>query len=205
MLDKTLIVHLVRHGETALNAARRFLGSTDVELSERGRLQAQAVAGLLAQRPLAAVHTSPLARARQTAELIAKARGVPLVERPGLAELRHGELEVLPYTELALRYPELVQAWLADPSEARLPGGETLSELQARAWPAFEQAAAETEGELCVVSHRMALVTIVCRAVGLPLREALRLELDLGSVSTLELRPRWGWRLLRLNAVHHLP
>jgi broad specificity phosphatase PhoE len=197
----TLIVHLVRHGETRLNAERRFLGRTDVELSERGRRQAEAVAAALGVRPIEAVYTSPLARARQTAEPIAEAHALAPQELPDLAELHHGEMEGRPYAELASRFPEVLAAWIEDCAEVRLPGGESLAELQRRAWAGFESATAGRAGELCLVSHKMALLTIVCSAIGLPLRHAMRLELDLGSVSTLELHARRGWRLLRLNVV----
>jgi broad specificity phosphatase PhoE len=201
MNEQGLIVHLVRHGETPLNAEGRFLGRTDVELSARGRVQAEAVAESLGARELRAVFTSPLGRARQTAEPIARVHGLVPVAVEALSELHHGEMEGRPYAELAERFPEVMRAWVEDCASVVLPGGESLEELQRRAWEGFEALASSGAGELCVVSHRMALVTIVCAAIGLPLRHAMRLELDLGSVTTLDRRPGRGWRLLRLNAV----
>src|SRR6185436_11407887 len=115
MPDQPLMIHLVRHGETPYNAAGRFVGRTDVELSEHGQAQAQRVAETLATRPLNGIYTSPLLRARQTAELIAKAHGLPIQERIELVELHHGEVEGLPYPELATRYPDVLKAWMADP------------------------------------------------------------------------------------------
>jgi broad specificity phosphatase PhoE len=205
MRERALLVQLVRHGETAYNAEGRFLGTTDVALSERGRAQAQAAAAFLAGRPVSAVHTSPLLRARQTAGPIALAHGLALEEHPELAELHHGELEGLPFAELPLRYPHLVEAWLSDCSTAQLPGGETIRELHARCWATFEKICEKASAELCVVSHKLALLTIVAGAIGLELCHTTRLELELGSVSTLELRPGRGWRLLALNATAHLP
>ena len=200
MAEKTLIVHLVRHGETPLNAAGRFLGRTDVALSDRGRQQAGRVALALEQRRLDAIFASPLQRARQTAEAIAGSHGLVPVLVPALAELHHGDLEGRPYSELGTRHPEILAAWKDDCTDVRLPGGESLAELQERAWHAFEALCSVRHGELGVVSHKMALLTIVCTAIGLPLRHAMRLELDLASISTLDRRPGRGWRLLRLNA-----
>ena len=74
-----------------------------------------------------------------------------------------------------------------------------LEDVRARAWSALEEIATSAEGEICVVSHKMALSAILCAAIGLELRHAMRLELELASTSVLERRPGRGWRLLRLN------
>jgi probable phosphoglycerate mutase len=145
------------------------------------------------------LYTSPLSRARETAEAIAARHQLVPVVQEDLAELHHGELEGLPYTALPERYPEVMSAWQCDPGAVRLPGGESLEDVRVRAWAAFLKIAAEAEGEVCIVSHKMALSTILCEAIGLPLRHAMRLEVGLCSLSTLELRPGRGWRLLQLN------
>lgn len=200
MSKATALVHLVRHGETALNASSCFLGVTDVPLSENGQRQAEGLAFTLASLPLRAVHTSPLTRALETAQSIARWHQLVPVLQPQLAELHHGQLEGLPYTALADRYPEVMAAWLNDPSRVQMPGGESLEELRMRTWAAFQRIVAGAVGEICIVSHKMALSAILCEAIGLPLRHAMRLEVGLCSVSTLELRLGRGWRLLQLNA-----
>src|SRR5262249_39769990 len=136
---------------------------------------------------------------RQTAEAIAKSHALAPQIVMELAELHHGELEGLPFSELGSRHPEILKAWLEGCSAGRLPCGESLGEGPRRGWGTLEALVQEQEGEVCVVSHRMTLLAIVCGAIGLPLRFSLRLEWDLASVSSLQRRPGRGWRLLRLN------
>ncbi|MCW5857896.1 MAG: histidine phosphatase family protein, partial [Caldilineales bacterium] len=94
---------VVRHGETAANVSGAWQGSTDSPLTERGRLQAELLAQRLAAegRAVAAIHTSPLGRARQTAEILAARLGHPsILPDPGLAEFHLGEWEGLSYDAL---------------------------------------------------------------------------------------------------------
>jgi len=161
-------VLLVRHGQTAWNVERRFLGRTDVPLDELGRAQAARLGARL--RPLAPlpVYASPLRRARETAETVGPARLVP-----GLAEMDMGELEGLSGSECLARYPAVLVAWREDPSSTEIPGGETLAQVQARAVPAFrELVAAHRPGEqLLVVTHQLTLATLLCDLTGRPLSE----------------------------------
>ncbi|MFC7704534.1 histidine phosphatase family protein [Plastorhodobacter daqingensis] len=86
----------LRHGETAANAADIIAGSTDSPLTRRGHAQAHQAARLLKDQPLAAIWTSPLSRARLTAQAVAQATGAPLVTLPGLAERDWGTWEGQP-------------------------------------------------------------------------------------------------------------
>ena len=157
---------LIRHGQTAWNVERRFLGRTDLPLDAIGLDQAARLGRRFAGTPIAAVWTSPLARARQTAAPI----GAALPEA-GLVEMDMGELEGLSASLFAQRYPDLVVAWRDQPHAVRLPGGEVLADVQARGLEAVARIAATVApGEtVAVVTHQLVLATVVCHHSGAPL------------------------------------
>ncbi|MCU1678833.1 MAG: pspA 2, partial [Frankiales bacterium] len=114
---------LVRHGVTAYTVAKRFCGSTDAPLNERGTAMAAAAAGRLVERAgVSVVVCSPLLRTRGTAEVIAAATGASLHVEDDLRECDFGEWEGLTFLEAQERFPDEITAWLADP-EAAPPGG----------------------------------------------------------------------------------
>ncbi|GAB7387052.1 alpha-ribazole phosphatase [Bacillaceae bacterium] len=123
----------VRHGETAENAAGRYLGHRDVPLNERGRRQAQALANKLAGETIASIYTSDLRRCVETARAIAREHG-PLTPLPAadLRELNFGEWDGKTYDQLMRTEKARVEQWYADPFTTPPPGGETLRELGMR-------------------------------------------------------------------------
>lgn len=181
---------LIRHGETAWNAEGRAQGFTDLELTERGRQQAQALAQALQDKPLEAVYSSPLCRALETARVIAQPHGLEVQTDVGLMEMNQGELEGLTGEEMRRLYPELLAEWRVRPAQIRLPGGESLAQLQERAWGAIERIRARhSEGVVAVVGHNFANVAILCRVLGLDLNEFRRLKQDVGAMNIVEFRP----------------
>ena len=114
---------LVRHAETDWNRERRYQGWRDTPLSESGRGQAEAVARLLAGERLAAVWSSPLARARDTAAAIAGPQDLPVREAAAFKEMRFGEWEGLTSAEVRARFPVLYQDWRDTPHLVAVPGG----------------------------------------------------------------------------------
>ena len=116
------MILLVRHGETEANRARLALGRADPPLTERGRAQADALASRLAGSGAVRVLSSPLARARATADAIAGVLGLPVEEEPRLVEMDYGEWDVRSFSEFP---PEDLERWRTDASFAP-PGGESL-------------------------------------------------------------------------------
>jgi broad specificity phosphatase PhoE len=195
---------LVRHGETEHNRGGRTLGRADVPLNERGRAQARAVAASFT-RPPAAIYASPLARAHETAAAIGGATGVTILPEPDLIEMDVGEMEHLTGAELRERYPEFLRLWLSgDAADARMPGGETLREVQARAWAAIERMGqAHPDGEVVAVTHNFVILAVVCRALNLPLSEFRRLRHGLASRTVIDIR-EGSAALIQLNDNAHL-
>jgi probable phosphoglycerate mutase len=158
---------LVRHGQTELSLARRYSGRGDPPLTPTGLAQAAAVADRLARvETIAAVLTSPLARARQTAAAIAVTTGAPVVVRDDLTETDFGAWEGLTFAEAAARDPEIHRAWLADPS-LPTPGGESFDAVHDRVARAGERIVAEYGGAtVVVVSHVTPVKTLLRIGLG---------------------------------------
>ncbi len=174
---------LLRHGETPLSTERRFAGRGDIPLTEEGLRQAAAAAGRLAAHGgIDVIVTSPLRRARQTAEAAARATGAPLLADDDLAETDFGEWEGLTFAEASERWPDVVSAWLHE-VDAAPPGGESFAAVGRRVNGALDRLLAGNEFRtLLLVSHVTPIKTLVCRAMLAPPAGLFRLYLDVASL-----------------------
>jgi ribonuclease H / adenosylcobalamin/alpha-ribazole phosphatase len=203
--DRPTTTVLVRHGQTALSAERRFAGRGDYPLTELGRKQAAAVAARLAERGgIELIVTSPLGRARRTAEAVAERLSVAMTVDDDLAETDFGSWEGLTFAEVSERWPAEMKSWLAD-AEAAPPGGESFTAVGRRVDAALDRLVTAHDGRtVAVVSHVTPIKIIVCRALLAPPPALFRMHLDVGSVSEAD----WfadGPALLRsLNDIAHL-
>lgn len=155
-----MAILLVRHGETASNAAR-ILQTPDIPLSERGVAQADRLAARLARLGVAAILTSDYARARMTAERVRAATAAPLEEWPELRERNFGALRGRAYADLGF-----------DPfaPDYEPPEGESwrvFHERTARAWPRILARAQALDGNLAVITHGLVVRAFAEREVGL--------------------------------------
>jgi broad specificity phosphatase PhoE len=193
------LIYLVRHGEVVLAETRRFIGHLDVPLSELGERQSAAQAARLAGVELAAVFTSDLVRARCTGEIIGAPHGLGATVVPALREMAMGRWDGLTAEEIREREPAAFADWMARVGEVPFPEGESVPDLQARAWPAFEAIVAAHAGEtVAVVGHGGTNRALLCTALGLPLRLILAFGQDYGALTVLE-RLQDRWHLRRLN------
>lgn len=200
-----LRILLVRHAETDWNRLRRVQGVSDIPLNARGQAQAEALGSHLAGEPVEAIYASPLARSRQTAEAIARRHGLKVETIDDLAEFDQGALEGRYLKDIATEYPDLLAAFAKDPTDVRIPGGETMAEVQVRAWRAFSALVdRHGQGSIVAVSHNMTLLTMVCRFLGMPLAHFRRLTQSSTGLTILE-RGLQGLHLRVLNDVSHLP
>lgn len=161
-----LVLALVRHGQTAWNRERRFLGCTDLPLDDEGRAQVAALGRGLGCR-FARVYSSPLSRAVETARAL-DADPHPVDD---LREMAQGELEGLDRDAAIARFPRFFEAWQRDPVHVPAPGGESLAACRDRARVALDAIAARHRpGELvAVVSHQMVIAALSCTIAGEPL------------------------------------
>jgi broad specificity phosphatase PhoE len=164
---------LVRHGQTDWNLEGRYQGQTDLALNAAGWQQARALPAALAGVEIAALYSSDLRRARQTAGVIAAALSLPVREDARLREARLGVWAGMLFTDIQARFPAEWQARQDDPLHARPPGGENLLEVAARAWAAADDMARQQVGrDVIVVAHGLVLATLRVRALGLSLAAA---------------------------------
>ena len=134
-------IYLIRHAESIANTKGIYQGQTyDTKLSPLGEKQAEAVGRRLSAVPLDALITSPLMRTKQTAESIQKfqSKAIPLTIEPEIIETNHGEWEGVSKEEIAKRWPELYEQWLADPMTVIFPAGEAFSDTIGRVREWFE-------------------------------------------------------------------
>jgi probable phosphoglycerate mutase len=177
---------LARHGKTDWNRELRIQGgSSDTPLNAEGGQQAENMALRLSQRSIQAIYSSPLKRALETAESIARLHNIEVVVEKSLKEIEAGKLEGATSAELGMRFSELLTR---DGVSKRMPEGESLTDLQQRSWGFIQKINRKhTDGELVVVSHYFAILTIICSALMLPLTHITRFRLSTGSISIINL------------------
>ena len=164
------VLYLARHGETSWNREGRWQGHTDIELNEVGHGQARALGELLRGRDIARIHSSDLARARQTAEAAAAILGVTeLVIDKELRERSFGIFEGLTRSECERRHPELWTSYRADPRRVP-PGAESQEALADRMHAAMSRALARRherdDAAVLVVSHGGSIRALLARVTG---------------------------------------
>lgn len=197
---------LLRHGQTEFSLQRRYSGRGDPELTPLGQAQAAGAAVRLAEvRDVAAVLTSPLRRARQTAAAVAEATGAPLVVRERLVETDFGAWDGLTFAEARARDPRLHADWLGSEDVAP-PGGESFAAVGRRI---------ETERDALVREYPGATLVLVTHVtpIKMLLRDALqggpgvlyRLHLDLAALSIVEFYPDGGASVRLVNDTSHHP
>ena len=179
---------LIRHGETDWNVTGRYQGQDDPPLNAKGLAQARELANALREVPLDVLVSSPLRRAYRTAEILAEALELPLHVEPRLMEINQGDWQGRLRAEIAGRYPEQFRLWETEPWQVTPPGGEHLSQVQARVYAALDDILVRYEGQrVGVVAHRIPIALIKVRYQGL----------DRDAVRTLQL-PNTYWEEIRL-------
>ena len=180
------IILLVRHGETDWNRSGRIMGTRAVPLNQTGLTQAARLALELTALKAPALYSSPVMRARQTADVLAATLHVPVVEEHGLSEIGVGEWEGRHWNEFE-GDPARVNFYRL-PEEARPPGGETLGEVQRRAVAAVERAVRRAEKQASIfVTHADIIRTIVAHYLEATLQTMRHMQIDHASVTALRI------------------
>ncbi len=158
---------LVRHGETVWNVEKIYRGRADVDLDEVGIKQADLLGKYLSHWELEAVYSSPLKRALDTANIIARYHKIGVYITDGLIDFDYGEWQSLPEQEVRRSYPALIDKWHNNPQEVRMPGGESLADVRARAAGVVDDVLSKYEGSVVMVSHRVVNKVLICSLLGL--------------------------------------
>ena len=165
-------IYLVRHGETEWNRVRRFQGRRNLPLNQKGKKQVSALAAALKNIPLTAIYTSPLIRALETARQIKLFHpSTPIFEDIGLMEMDLGEFDGMKVQDWAEQYPDFRKAWNENPGSVRMPGGESLEEVQDRAKKTLERITGiyPPNTTILISSHNFVNLTILCDILKIPL------------------------------------
>ena len=181
---------LIRHGHTELLGKVLYGRMAGVDLSERGRQEAARLAqALKARYRIDEIVSSPMDRARETAEAIAVAEGKAVLLDEALQELDFGEWMGRPFSELAA--DDDWKQYNRHRSLTRAPGGEFMMQVQARSWGALERVVArhrsKPEASIAVVTHGDVIRALLMLFLGMPIDYIHRLEVATGSVSEVVL------------------
>jgi broad specificity phosphatase PhoE len=203
----TCIAFLVRHGATDNNVAHPpvLQGSrTDIDLSHTGRHEAARVGSLLSRYPLAAVYSSPLRRAVQTAEQIALPHSLLVQRVELLREADIGRWEGMSWEEVARTEPELLSRFQEDSGRFGYPEGENMEQVLRRIAPEMDQLFSRHAGQyIAIVGHNVTHRVFVCSVLGLPLAKSRQITHANCGVSVVKYRAGRA-HLITLNAGFHL-
>lgn len=197
--------YLVRHGATANengeSEVKRYKGSIDVPLSEKGVEQIRRTAAFIRAKVftsgppkfhasgLSAVYCSPLSRALKSAEIIAEPFGLTPIIMSDLRERSFGIWEGMSFSEIKEQYPEEFEAWAGNPLKYSPIGGESTVEVRDRTIKALEEilnGAAKTNTDIAIVAHGGVNRIILCHIMGIPLENIFRIEQDFAAVNIIE-------------------
>jgi 2,3-bisphosphoglycerate-dependent phosphoglycerate mutase len=197
-------VILIRHGETAWNRDRRMQGQTDMPLSKEGRAQAVALGARLAGARFAALYSSDLVRAMDTARSVAEATGHDIVTDARLRERAFGIFEGLTGAEIAARYPDELERFHSRDPDYVVPSGESARVFHARCLGCLVEIAERHAGEeVAVVTHGLVLDAIYRAAYAMPF-EAPRTVPLLNASLNVFVRNDGAWRMESWGDVDHL-
>ena len=185
--DTATRVLLLRHGSTEHSLQGRFSGRNDLPLDAHGRAQGRALARHVAKLgSIDALISSPLRRARETAQAIVDQVGGTVAVNDELIETEFGEWEGLTIREAHLKWPDLLATWLHSPSAAP-PGGESFVEVEVRVRKAIDEILNAHRGQrVAIVSHVTPIKTLLRIALGAPQETMFRFHLDTASLSVVD-------------------
>lgn len=195
---------IIRHGETAWNREKIFRGTYDVPLNENGRAQAALAARALAACRIDAAYTSPLSRARETADIMLAPQHVRAVIHEGLKDFNFGEWTGLMDAAVAEKWPGAHALWSATPHLAQPPGGDTLAAASERVRAALDEIVSRHSGAtVALFTHRIVNKLLVLAMLGLPLERFKFIRQDNCCINEFEAKPE-GYVAVRINDVSHL-
>lgn len=190
---------LLRHGDTQTRAdKKRFIGQTDVPLSDTGRRQAQYWRSCLAEAPPFRILSSDLCRCMETARIIAAGHDRDVTPQAELREILLGEWDGMTFRRVKERWPEAFRQRGMDLARFRPPGGESFLDLQQRVIPVIQAAADRAERHMLIVAHAGVNRVILCGLLGMPVENLFRIAQGYGAMNLVD-RQAGRYRIASLN------
>lgn len=200
-------IYLLRHGETMWNREDIFRGQADIPLNAFGRQQAKALSEALELEELHKPFfiTSPLKRARETAEIAARSfNESKVIDNSFFLDLSYGAWEGKPLCEIEQKYPELYNTWTKHPEKVIFPGGENIKDAADRAEKGVEQAVQiNPDRPTVIVAHRAINKALICRLLGLGMKAFWKIRQDTACLNKFHYNKSF-FILARLNDTCHL-
>ncbi len=179
-------LYLIRHGETEGSEVKRYKGSIDVPLSEKGIRQIKRASDFIKDK-LTAVYCSPLSRALKSAEIISEPHGLKPVVIHGIRERSFGIWEGMSFDEIKEKYPEEFEAWAGNPLKYNPVEGESTIEVRDRVIRALDMILNNHNDEhIAIIAHGGVNRIILCHIMGIPLENIFRIEQDFAAVNIIE-------------------
>lgn len=196
---------LVRHGQTEWNRVERFRGRFDVPLNATGLEQAEQTARRIAsQWQPTTIYSSPLSRAVDTAQAIAKEFHLAVIPTDGLVDIEYGQWQGLSPEDASKQWPELIENWYHHPEMAQIPGGETLAQVRTRALIFLNSLCQRhPDQEIVLVSHTVVNRLILLGILGLPNQRFWRLRQEPCAINVIEAK-EGDFTLVKMNDTCHL-
>jgi len=196
-------LYLVRHGMTEWNDGGKMQGKTDIPLNGKGILQAEFLARRLAQRrKIKAIYTSPLIRAKSTAEIISAVLKIEVIDAPALQEVDFGEWEGLTLEEIRAGWGDALELWYE--GKTLPPGGEGIFAMQRRVVECVEAIANKHIGEeILLVAHGGPIRAFLCHILG-TIKPFRKIKQGNANINILDFSEEWGWQIFTINDICHL-
>jgi broad specificity phosphatase PhoE len=197
-------IYLVRHGQTAWNKEEIFRGRTDVPLDETGLRQAELAGQYFKGMEIHGIYSSSLSRAWQTAQKIAQFQNLKVEPLEGILDMSFGNWEGHAHQEIREIDNETYRQWVESPHLVRLPGGESLDDVRARAMGTLEGVIRKHQGEtLVLVSHRVVCKVLICAILGLDNSHFWQIAQDTTAINLIQYK-NGRYILSLMNETCHL-
>jgi len=203
---QTTRIVLIRHGQTAWNKVTRFRGQADPPLDDFGHKQAKATADYVRDRwSVQAVYASPMGRAVETAEAVARAHGLEVHQCDALLDIDFGAWQGLTPEEVREHHPKLLRMWFEEPHRVRIPGGESLAVVRDRVTSGLTTIVERHRGQaVAMVGHMVVNRVLLCAILGLGNDRFWHLRQDTCAVSVFDVDLESQATLMLLNDTCHL-
>jgi broad specificity phosphatase PhoE len=195
---------LIRHGQTDSNTNGHYMGWSQEDLNQKGQAQVQLLSKRLADTAIDAIYTSPLKRARATAEAVAKPHNIDPIETHDLIEINLGDWQGLHASEIAKKWPDMWQQSRIDPSVLSWPNGESFAQAVHRSVYAFQSIVEANQGKpVAIVTHDIIVRIMAMHVLGVNYSTYRRMEIGNASFSKIIATDN-KYQLVTLNDTSHL-
>ena len=182
---------IIRHAESEWNPIGRYQGLLDPGLSERGLKQAELLGRALEKEKIDVIYSSPLKRTYQTAQEIAKRRGLEIIEDKRIIEIDHGVWSGMLVEEVKERFPEDFRMWLEEPHRVKFEGGESLQDVFKRVKDFLEFIREKHWGQtVAIVSHTVPIRAMLCALLNIDLSKFWVFGCDNSSYSLVRMEEK---------------